>query len=270
MVILRKGVPYVILSPNFGSILYTNMNTKKDFKMKKLIVALICILPIELLAFEALPSVEKPTAEQTTAEQPTVEQSSLEQPIEEQSIEEQPYLIDNTWAFSVAINQTNFDNRVTYFGIDDSAFGMSFDIDYISNNWITTLSTEYLSYDDNAEFSQTVVGQGFINNGDLSDESSDASGLLVGIAIGKLFFFGESNDITVIGQVGINAMLYSERSIAFCDNCYSEDIDIDGGAFIKAGVVKDINQFSFGLHTKFYLSGDQLNSTFGISVGSTY
>lgn len=93
---------------------------------------------------------------------------------------------------------------------------------------------------------------------------------MIGAAIGKINFFGETQDMAIYGQVGINFMIYSERSIALCDDCYSEDIDVDGGVYLKAGLVKDTGAFNLGIHAKTYVTGDSLETAFGISVGSTY
>jgi hypothetical protein len=179
------------------------------------------------------------------------------------------YVLDEQWEWGFSVSRTGFDDSVLTEGIENSALGFSFDVDYIKNNWITTISAQYLSYDDNYEFSQYVVGSGWANSGDESTESSDASGTLVGIATGHMYFFGETNDVAVIGQAGVDFMASSKRSIAFCDDCNSEDIDVDGGLFLKAGIVKDTGPFNLGLNVKTYLSGD-LGTTLSVSFGSTY
>jgi len=189
--------------------------------------------------------------------------------VEIEPVAENKYVISSQWEWNISVLHTSLDSSVLVEGIDDKAIGFGVDADYIQNNWITTISAQYLAYDDNNEFSQYVVGDGFANRGDESTEDSDASGLLIGIATGHMYFFGEKNDIAVIAQAGINSMVVSERSIALCDDCHSEDIDVDGGFFLKAGVVKDTGSFSLGFHATTYLSGD-MGTTFSISAGSTY
>ena len=189
--------------------------------------------------------------------------------VETVPVEDNNYVVNSQWEWNISVLHTSFDESVQLEGIDDTANGIAVNADYIQNNWITTISGQYLIYDDNNEFSQYVVGDGFANRGDESTEGSDASGLLIGIATGHMYFFGEKNDIAVIAQVGVNTMVSSERSIALCDNCHSEDIDVDGGLFLKAGVVKDTGSFSLGFHATTYVSGD-IGTTFSISAGSTY
>ena len=189
--------------------------------------------------------------------------------VEAESIAENKYVIDSQWDWNISVLHTSLDDNVLIEGIDNNAIGFGVDADYIQNNWITTISAQYLAYDDNNEFSQYVVGAGFANRGDESTEGSDASGLLIGIATGHMYFFGEKNDIAVIAQVGVNTMINSERSITLCDNCHSEDIDVDGGLFLKGGIVKDTGSFSLGFHATTYVSGD-LGTTFSISAGTTY
>ncbi len=189
---------------------------------------------------------------------------------ESESVAEENYVIDDQWQWSITLSNTGFDDSVLKEGIDTSAIGFGVDLDYIDNNWITTFSADYLAYDDNNSFEQYVVGSGWQNKGDESTESSNASGVLLGVATGRMYFFGDNQDVAVIGQVGMSFMAYSERSISYCDDCYSEDIDVDGGLFLKAGIVKDTGSFNIGLHAKTYLSGDSMGTTFGISVGSSY
>jgi len=177
---------------------------------------------------------------------------------------------DAQWQWSLAINSHAFDDSVAFEGIDDSAIGFSAHIDYIKNSWLTTVSAEYVSYDDNNEFSQDVVGSGFTNRGDVSRESSDASGFLLGVALGKIYYVGNEQDVAVFGQVGVDVMTASERSISLCDDCHSEDIDVDGGVYLRAGVTKDTGYFNLGFHAKAYVTGDSLNTAFGISAGSTF
>lgn len=213
--------------------------------MKKITLALSLVLSFQLHAFE-----ETETGIVTEAEN--------------------IYVVDNQWEWSISVTQTNFDNNVGFYGIEDSALGFSVDVDYIKSHWITTLSASYLAYDDNWEFNQEVVGKGFGNRGDRSNETSDASGVLLGAAIGRIHFFGEASDAAIYGQLGADFMVYSERSIGFCDDCYSEDIDVDGGVFLKVGFVKDTDIVNIGFHAKTYLRGDSIDTVFGISVGSTY
>jgi len=213
---------------------------KKGFKMKKLVAVASLLFSSQVFAFDVEP------------------------------VMEDEYVIDGQWEWSMTAFNTSFDDSVLAEGIETSALGFGVDVDYIQNNWITTMSAEYMSYKDNDSFSEYVVGDGWSNKGDVSTEGSDAAGLLIGVATGYMHFLGEDNDVAVIGQVGMNFMAYSERSILLCEDCYSEDIDMDGGLFLKAGIVKDTGSFNLGIYAKTYLSGDSMGTTFGISVGSSY
>ncbi|WP_448563389.1 hypothetical protein [Thalassotalea ganghwensis] len=175
-----------------------------------------------------------------------------------------------SWSWSISVNTNRFDESVKSEGIEESATGFSIDLDYIKNQWITTLSASYLSYDDNASFKQEVVGTGWANKGDRSTKSSDASGLLIGVASGMAQYYGENQDIAVYGQGGIDIMTRSERTIPGCSNCSEQDIDLDGGVFVKGGIKKVSQGFNMGLYVKYYLTGDGLNSSVGLSFGSSF
>ena len=194
---------------------------------------------------------------------------SLNAAADEQVSADDPAL-EGEWAWSMSVTSSVLDDSVLKEGIDDSAFGFSLDADYLRDSWITSLSVEYLEYDDNASFSQEVVGSGLINKGDRSSETSDASGLLLGVATGPLGYFGENNDIAWYAQGGFNFMINSERSIGYCDNCDSEDIDIEGGLFVKVGIIKNLESFSIGLHAKQYVISESLGSTIYLSAGTKF
>lgn len=121
-------------------------------------------------------------------------------------------------------------------------------------------------YDDNQEFSQTVIGDGFLNDGDISVESSSANGVLLSDATGYRWAFGEKGDVTATLQGGFGVMVASQRRIENCSNCFSEDIDIDGGAFIKASLMKKNETFDIGIFAQQYLGGDGVTNAFGIAV----
>lgn len=174
------------------------------------------------------------------------------------------------WSWGITGSHNTFDESVFAQGIEDSATGFGFELDYEKSGWYTTVSAEYLAYDDNLTFRQKVIGTGWANKGDSSTKSSNASGLLMGMASGVVRYYGESNDIGLYAQGGINIMARSERTIEACSNCSSQDIDIDGGLFIKTGVKKKFGRMNIGLHAKYYLSGDSLNSTLALSIGSDF
>ena len=71
----------------------------------------------------------------------------------------------------------------------------------------------------------------WFNDGDISTESSDAGAVTGYVATGYEWKFGADQDLTVLAQVGYTHLFSSERSIDYCRNCYSEDIDIDGGVY---------------------------------------
>jgi hypothetical protein len=62
-------------------------------------------------------------------------------------------------------------------------------------------------YDNNFEFEQVVEGDGPFNDGDISVESSDATGIALTAATGYEFRFGENESASASVQGGFTAML---------------------------------------------------------------
>ncbi|MDM7861877.1 hypothetical protein QTP81_14840 [Alteromonas sp. ASW11-36] len=171
------------------------------------------------------------------------------------------------WSFGAAAAIVNIDeDTARQQGIDDSAYSIGFTADYFKSSWVTTLGLDIVVYDDNEAFSQVVIGDGLFNDGDVSVESSDANGILLSVATGYRWEFGEKNDVSVTLQGGYGVMLASERTIENCSNCFSEDIDVDGGLFAKASLMKRNDSFDIGIFAQQYFGGDGVANAFGIAV----
>jgi len=85
-------------------------------------------------------------------------------------------------------------------------------------------------------------------------------------AFGKLWRFGEQSDIILSTQGGFSVVGSSERSISFCDDCHSEDIDVDGGVFVRGEITKNFESVAIGLQATHYLGDDGLKDNIGVTV----
>jgi hypothetical protein len=174
------------------------------------------------------------------------------------------------WEFRGAVISNAFDKETSYVeGIDDSAFSLLIGGDYLKSGFRTSLFLEMFMYDDKYGFSQWVEGTGWFDNGDISRQSSDATGVSIGALFGPQWRFGADQQAVVYVQGGFNAVVSSERGISSCSDCYSEDIDIGGGALIQAGIERNVGSFTLGLVARSHLSGD-LGSSFGVTFGSGF
>ncbi len=174
------------------------------------------------------------------------------------------------WEFRGSIINNAFDKEQSYIqGIDDSAFSLVLAGDYIEAGYRTSLFLEMYMYDDKYGFSQWVEGDGWFNDGDLSQQSSDATGVSLGLVFGPQWRFGADQQTVAYVQGGFDAMLSSERGISSCSNCYSEDIKLKGGALVQAGVERNVGSFTLGLVARSHLSGD-LGSSFGVTFGTGF
>lgn len=151
-------------------------------------------------------------------------------------------------------------------GIKDSMTTLQLAGDYNSQKWKTSLWLDILMYSDQRPFSQWVEGSGWSNNGDISRESSTAGGMTLGVATGPQWVFGANGDNVAYLQGGFNAVIRSTREISSCSNCYSEDINIDGGALVVSGVEHHGENWFVGANLRHHLSGD-LKTGFGLTLG---
>lgn len=175
--------------------------------------------------------------------------------------------VNDGWGYSANLATLSIDSdKAIEEGIEDNVISLGLYADYTQNNWITSLGMDVVFYDDNNEFSQQVVGDGLFNEGDRSTESSDAMGFLLSAASGYQWYFGEENKAALQLQGGFSAMVSSERSISNCSDCRSEDIDIDGGAFVRAKLLGTGESISYGLVLTQYVSGD-LGTAIGFQIG---
>jgi hypothetical protein len=146
-------------------------------------------------------------------------------------------------------------------GIEDSALTLGFNADYFSDGLMAaSLGLAWVMYDDNREFNQQVEVVGGFDDGDIRTESSDASAFLIYADFGPRFTFGDSSYFSA--KAGFASFFASERSIGNCSDCYSEDIDIDGGAYIQTALGHSFDRLSIGFVYSEYLDDDK-----GVSDG---
>lgn len=175
------------------------------------------------------------------------------------------------WGFSGYVGGASIDSDTAFIeGVDEGALSFGLFVDYRKDSWITSIGVDVLSYDDNQEFSQVVVGDGLFNSGDVSTESSDATATFLTVASGYEKLFGENETFYANIQTGFSLPVISERSIDNCENCYSEDIDVDGGLFAQGSAGINTEKFSIGLQVRQYLSGDGLTNNVAIIVASRF
>lgn len=174
------------------------------------------------------------------------------------------------WSFAGRVYLDQVDTvKADKEGIKDSVTTLQLAGDYNSQTWKTSLWLDILMYNDERAFSQWVEGTGWTNNGDISQESSSASGMTLGVATGPQWVFGANNNNVAYVQGGFDAMIRSTREIASCSNCYSEDININGGALVVSGVEHHGENWFFGANLRHHLSGD-FKTGFGLTVGYKY
>ncbi len=163
------------------------------------------------------------------------------------------------WSWSGHVDHITIDSEAASEQfIEDSATAIGGAAEYYSSASENTLvlGLNFLFYRDNAEFAQ------FIRDywGDVNYTESDASAFMLFAEYGSKYRFGQDNMSFVTVRGGVSGMLYSERAISYCSNCYSEDIDIDGGVYGVLGIGQTLGSLDIGLQFQQYFSGDLDNS----------
>lgn len=174
---------------------------------------------------------------------------------------------DSYWTLNGHFISTAIDSKVANMSrVKDQAMNYALNADFHSGSWLTSLAVGFFQYKDLDKFSQTVIGTGWGNRGDVEERSSDASALLLSVAVGPKWQFGSDSQFTAAVQAGYSHLARSERSITSCSNCYKEKINVDAGAFADASLQYSFGSWQLGLLGRQQLSGD-LGTAVGVTIG---
>ena len=163
------------------------------------------------------------------------------------------------WSWSGHVDHINIDKQAAAEQwIKDTATAVGGSAEYYSSKTENTLvlGASFLFYRDNAEFAQYVEDYW----GDIDYSESDANAFMLFAEYGPKYRFGQDNMTFVTVRGGISGILGSERSISDCRNCYSEDIDIEGGVYGVLGIGQTLGSLDLSLQFQQYFSGDLDNS----------
>ncbi len=172
------------------------------------------------------------------------------------------------WSWSGHADHINIDKQAAAEQwIEDTAFAIGGAAEYYASDSENTLSigASVLFYRDNAEFSQYVEDYW----GDEDYEESDANAFMLFAEYGPKYRFGRDNMTFFSVRGGVSGILGSERSISNCRNCYSEDIEIDGGLYGVIGIGQTLGAIDIGLQFQQYFSGD-LDNTLRLKISGAF
>ena len=172
------------------------------------------------------------------------------------------------WSWSGHVDHVTIDSEAAAEQwINDNATAVGGAAEYYSSKSESTLvlGASVLFYRDNAEFAQYVEDYW----GDVGYTESDANAFMVFAEYGPKYRFGQDNMSFFTVRGGVSGMLYSERAISSCSNCYSEDIDIDGGVYGVLGVGQTLGSLDLSLQFQQYFSGD-LDNTIRLKLSGAF
>lgn len=178
-----------------------------------------------------------------------------------------PEQADSYWTLNGHLVSTPIDRKAANMTqVKDQAMNYALSADYHRGQWRTSLAIGFVEYKDLDKFSQTVVGTGWGNKGDIEEKSSDAGALLLSVAVGPQWHWGRDSQFSAALQAGYSQLVRSERSIGNCSNCHKEKINLDAGAFTDANLQYSFGSWHLGLLGRQYLSGD-LGTAVGVTIG---
>ncbi|WP_028885090.1 porin family protein [Teredinibacter turnerae] len=167
----------------------------------------------------------------------------------------------------LSIGQVSFDSELAAReGVDDSAL-------YVVAGWegryrsnlIVGAGISLYDYSDNEAFEQ-LTESSWGGNERNSSSSATAYNLYGELGYGVDLAPTVSLDLLA----GYEMVLSSERSISYCSDCYSEDIEIDSGLFVAPRLrFKPWEHWVIALSYQSYLTGD-VESSAQISTGYVF
>lgn len=172
------------------------------------------------------------------------------------------------WSWSAHVDHVTLDTEAADKAfIEDTATALGLAAEYYTNTSENTLSLgmSFLLYRDNAAFGQYV--EDFWDDTDYRE--SDANAFMIFAEYGPKYRFGTDNMSFFVVRGGVSGILASERSISGCSNCYSEDIDIDGGVYGVLGLGHTLGNIDLGLQYQQYFGGD-LDNSLRLKISSAF
>jgi hypothetical protein len=167
------------------------------------------------------------------------------------------------WAWSGRLGNLNIDSELAQEQyVDDAAVMVGVAGEYYAdtNDFTLTLGVDFLSYDDKATFNQLTTD---------GTKRSSASAMMIFAEYGPKIKFGADNSNFFIAHGGLSAVFGSERSIGYCTDCKTQDIELDGGAYGLLGIGHSFSSVEFSLQFQQYFTGDFDNSL-SLKVSSVF
>lgn len=180
----------------------------------------------------------------------------------------QQYPATPGWSWSGHVEHMTFDDETAWEqGIADNATAIGFAVERFQNTTENTwsLGMNFIFYNDDDEFAQYVEDYW----GDVDYQESDANAISVFAEYGPRYRFGADKLSFFTVRGGLSGMLYSERGIGNCSDCYSEDIDIDGGLYGLVGIGRSTSSIDWSLQFQQYFSGD-IDNVIRLKISGTF
>lgn len=162
------------------------------------------------------------------------------------------------WRTSMSISALSLDSENTSSqGLGETAFGLDIAGNYyFSPKLITTLGFGIANIKDNEDFSQTVTVTSLFGS-DTENAKSSVTSFPVFAEISYRSLSPSDPGYGYGVGAGFTQFLGTERSISRCIGCRSEDVTIDGGAYLTASAYFNTGRSSkFGLSARQFVSGD--------------
>jgi len=164
-----------------------------------------------------------------------------------------------TWHTSISLGGFTVDPSLFSEGVGERGFGLDVSAGYRFNpHFIGVLGMGIANFEDQDSFSQQVTGQ---FGGSVSSRSSDVTAF-------PLFAEAQYESAMSIVEnlhyrlgAGYTVLALAERSISNCIDCASDEVNINGGAYLAGSLLmRNFGNIDFGVALKQYVSGDLKNA----------
>ena len=174
------------------------------------------------------------------------------------------------WSWSGNVDHISIKNDVAnrpdiQIGSQATALGLAAEYFTSSSEMTYSVGLNYIMYNDNNEFYQYVDNYW---NG-TSYQQSDANAMMLYVEAGPKYRLGADGMSFFTARAGGSWIFDSTRSISNCSDCYSEDLNINGGLYGTLGIGHNFGNVEISLQFQQYFTGD-LDNSVRLKVSSSF
>jgi len=151
-------------------------------------------------------------------------------------------------------------------GIEESALLVGVSWHHNSRELYSNLNLDFIGYTDNDPISSDTID----NQGNISTSTSNASAFMISAATGPKQPFGKKEQGLLYAQAGLAGIFGSQKGDINCIDCREEDIELDGGFLVKAGIRYQTERLAFGADYTNFAGSDDLDQSITFTISTRF